>query len=172
MTCCCGVCGSHQGQNRAPGAARSPRPGGIPSACPFPWSQLYLLALRSLEVDVAVALPALGRCTELPQPVGLGGLGQADVSEGAGGSRHLRADPIDAYGQSRRKRSCSPAALPAAVRFDSRTTGFGDSPPAVSSVSPRAVTYSARMGRWARPSPPAPRWRTWCRWTTGAAVCG
>lgn len=77
---------------------------------PSRFSQLYLLAFCSLEVNVAVALPAFGRGAELPQPVSLGSLGQANVSEGPRRSRHLWGHPVDAYEQKAKNRSCTLAA--------------------------------------------------------------
>ena len=45
-----------------------------------------LLTLGPLEHHQAVTLPALGRRSQLPQPVGLGGLGHQGVPEGAWGT--------------------------------------------------------------------------------------
>lgn len=73
--------------------------GGPPHLFLLPHPQHYLLTFCPLEVHVAVALPALGGGPQLPQPVGLSCPGQAHVPEGPRGSRHLRGDPIDAYGQ-------------------------------------------------------------------------
>lgn len=66
---------------------------------PRPVLPAHLLALGSLEVHIAVALPTSGRGTELPQPMGLGSLGQANIPEGPRGSCQLRGDPVDAYGK-------------------------------------------------------------------------
>jgi len=49
----------------------------------------HLLALGPLEVNVAVALAALGGRPQLPEPVGLRRFGQADVPERSGGHHHV-----------------------------------------------------------------------------------
>ena len=51
------------------------RPSVPPTELSSHFSQLYLLAFCSLEVNVAVALPTLGRGPELPEPMSLGSLG-------------------------------------------------------------------------------------------------
>lgn len=55
----------------------------------------HLLTLGSLEVHVAVALPTLGRRPQLPESVGVGRLGQADVPEGSGGDHHVGIHAVD-----------------------------------------------------------------------------
>lgn len=98
-----GQCASSRG-HPAPGTCPPPVP---PPEIPSHFPQVHLLALCSLEVHVAVALPALGGGPELPQPVGLGGLGQANVSEGSRRGRHFGGDPVDAYKQNRRNSATS-----------------------------------------------------------------
>lgn len=61
----------------------------------FAWAWSHLLTLRPLEVHVAVALAALGGRAQLPEPVGLGRLGQADVPEGSGGDHHVGIHAVD-----------------------------------------------------------------------------
>lgn len=70
---------------------QSGRGGGGWSERPSP----HLLTLRPLEVHVAVTLAALGRRPQLPEPVGLGRLGQADVAEGSGGDHHVGVHAVD-----------------------------------------------------------------------------
>ena len=62
-----------------------------------PGTTTHLLTLGALEVHVAVALPALGRRAELPEPVGTGRLGQPHVAEGPSGHGHrqLRGHAIE-----------------------------------------------------------------------------
>lgn len=109
-------CSEHGGrQEKCPGDAAAPRKSTVfhqepspqeicppdhgQSWIPPPVIPAHLLALSSLEVHVAVALPTFGRGTELPQPMGLGSLGQANIPEGPCGSCQLWGDPVDAYGK-------------------------------------------------------------------------
>ena len=48
-----------------------------------------LFTLAALEVDVAITLATFGRGPQLPEPVGLSHLRQADVPEGPGGDHHV-----------------------------------------------------------------------------------
>lgn len=77
------------GPIRSPAAPlHSPLSGPYQAPAPSPPSSTHLLALSALEVDVAVALPALGWCAQLPQPVRSRCLGQAHMAEGPAGHGH------------------------------------------------------------------------------------
>lgn len=78
------------------------------------WAPPHLLTLRPLEVHVAVTLAALGGRAQLPEPVGLGRLGQADVPEGSGGDHHVGIHAIDVWTQ---RPSSRTAELTATLRF-------------------------------------------------------
>ena len=76
---------------------------GHKSDCLETWLGTHLLALSPLEVNVAVTLAALGGGPQLPQPVGPGCFGQADVTERSGGHHHIRIHAVNIW----RKRSPS-----------------------------------------------------------------